>query len=147
VAPSSHQFQLRIPLDLHETLVRAAEREERSLHREIIFRLRKSFVGEVVSAETRAKAATADTPESVAVKAQTARAAIDLARTRLGSPREEADAALSSEEVESPAPATEDPIPSLPDTERRERHTRCRKSALHHIYHGSKPCPDCGYPR
>jgi len=133
-------FHLRIPDDLHELLTGAAEREERSLQREIVYRLRGSFVGEVVSAETRERAAVVpDTPETVAAKAKNARAALDAAHraTQVGEARGRGagDAAPPS------APAL-----SLPDTQKAERHAKCRKRPMHHIYHRGRPCPDCGFP-
>lgn len=142
VATTSHQFQLRIPLDLHEMLVAAAEQNERSLHREIVFRLRKSFVGEVASAATRERAgAIGLSPD----EEQTPDASHDRSHGDVGD--------RGPEEGERPPSAgrasrSRPPVASvsLPDTERRERHERCRKRAMHHIYHGGKPCPECGYP-
>lgn len=40
------RFALRIPLDLHEKLKRLAEKENRSLHGQIIYLLRKAVEAE-----------------------------------------------------------------------------------------------------
>jgi len=136
-------FHLRIPDDLHQMLTGAAELQERSLQREIIFRLRRSFVGEVASARTRERAG-----------------AIGLSPDEEQTPDASHDRSLTGdvgdrgpEKGERPSSAgrasrSRPPVASvsLPDTERRERHERCRKRAMHHIYHGGKPCPECGYP-
>jgi hypothetical protein len=137
----AHRFDLRLPLDLHEMLVRSSEEEARSLNREIVHRLRRSFVGQVASAETRERAAAVvpDTPESVAVKAKNARAALDAAHraTQVGEAQDEGGG---------DAPPAPSPALSLPDTQKAARHAGCRKRPMHHIYHRGRPCPDCGFP-
>ena len=118
VATNVHPFQLRVPLDLWESLERAATTNERSMQREITFRLRRSFTGEVASAETRERAgATGLSP----AEEQTPIAAHDRSFAELV-----------------------DPVASLPDRE--VRHEQCLKRTQHHIYHGGRPCPLCGYP-
>ena len=103
-------FHLRLPEDLHAQLQAAAELHERSLQREIVFRLRMSVGTE------RAEATGLSPAEE-----QTPIAAHDRSFAELV-----------------------DPVASLPDRE--VRHEQCLKRTQHHIYHGGRPCPLCGYP-
>lgn len=117
VATNVHPFQLRVPLDLWESLERAATTNERSMQREITFRLRKSFQAEAPEEQTIPKGP----PETLH---------------------------LSGKETSVPTDMTDirgEPISvSLPDRE--VRHSQCLKRTQHHIYHGGRPCPLCGYP-
>lgn len=54
----------------------------------------------------------------------------------------------TSEAVEEVVAATTPPVglAVVPPTSPAASTAKCRKEAMHHIYHAGKPCPVCGFP-
>ena len=128
------RFTLRIPHDLHDALRAIAEREERSLHAQIIYVLRRyaEDQGEQVSkaaARTSHAAANARRAEPPVSKEHRTMAALPIAQpraaiyVRVSDPKQEANYSLPTQEAACRAYATEQGFSLADDQVYREVHT------------------------